>query len=47
MTVRLGNSWSTPVPVSGGCLQGSSLGVALYNTTTEDLEDDIEEYERR
>ena len=40
MTVRVGNSWSDPLPVSGGCPQGSILGVPLFNTTTDDLEDD-------
>ena len=45
MTVRVGDSWSTPLPVSGGCPQGSILGVRLFNNTTEALEDDFAKFE--
>lgn len=41
MTVKAGSTWSTPLPVSGGCPQGSILGVFLFNCTTDDLEDDF------
>ena len=41
MTVRVGSHWSDPLPVSGGCPQGSILGVVLFNTTTDNLEDDL------
>ena len=47
MTVRVGKCWSEPLPVSGGCPQGSILGVSLFNTTTEFLEDDFYEFEQR
>ena len=40
MSVKVGNSRSDPLPVNGGCPQGSILGVLLYNVTTDDLEDD-------
>lgn len=33
--------WSGPLPVSGGCPQGSILGVWLFNVTTYDQEDDF------
>ena len=41
MSVRVGNVWSEPLGVSGGCPQGSILGVRLFNTATDDLEDDF------
>ena len=47
MTVRVGSSWSEPLPVSGGCPQGSILGVSLFNNTTEFLEDDFLLFEQR
>ena len=47
MTVKVGTSWSTPLPVSGGCPQGSILGVSLFNNTTEFLEEDFLLFERR
>ena len=39
MTVRVGSAWSRPRQVTGGCPQGSILGVLLFNITTDDLED--------
>ena len=41
MTLRVGSYWSEPLPVSGGCPQGSLLGVILFNSTTEFLEDEF------
>ena len=46
MTVRVGSCWSEPLPVNGGCPQGSILGVRLFNTTTDNLEDQFKELER-
>ena len=46
MTVRVGDQWSEPLPVQGGCPQGSVLGVFLFNTTTDTLEDDFVQAER-
>ena len=46
MTVRVGESWSLPRVVNGGCPQGSILGVFLFNVTTEDLEEGFEKFER-
>ena len=46
-TMTEGKIMSTPKPVTGGCPQGSILGVFLFNTTIDDLEDgcdDIEDY---
>ena len=39
MTVKVSRSWSVPRPVTGGCPQGSILGVLLFNLTVDDLED--------
>ena len=41
MSVKVGNTRSQPLPVNGGCPQGSILGVFLFNVTTDDLEDDF------
>ena len=41
MSVRVGTTWSEPREVHGGCPQGSILGVFLFNTTTDDLEDEF------
>ena len=47
MTVRLGSCWSDALPVHFGCPQGSVLGVDLFNTTTDNLEDDFLHQERQ
>ena len=41
MVVKVGDARSDPLPVNGGCPQGSILGVLLFNVTTEDLEDEV------
>ena len=46
MSVRVGQEWSDPLEVHGGSPQGSVLGVQLFNTTTDDLEDDFLQRER-
>ena len=46
MSVRVGQEWSSPLEVNGGCPQGSVLGVDLFNTTTDDLEDQFLDHER-
>jgi hypothetical protein len=38
MQLKVGNAWSTPLPVAGGVPQGSLIGVFLFNVTTDDLE---------
>ena len=42
MTARVGESCSDPLPVFGGILQGSILGVMLFNVTMEDLEEGLD-----
>ena len=46
MTVKIGSDWSEDLQVNGGCPQGSVLGVLLFNTTTDDLENDFLARER-
>ena len=46
MTLRVGSCWSEPLPVAGGCPQGSRLGVILFNVTTEFLEEEFMKFER-
>lgn len=38
MTVRVGNCFSAPKPVNGGCPQGSIMGVYLFNICSDNLE---------
>ena len=38
MTVRVNESFSPVLPVSGGCPQGSLLGVFLFNVSTDNIE---------
>ena len=42
MTVRVGRSWSDPLPVTGCCPQGSIWGVFLFKVTTDDLEEELD-----
>ena len=46
MSVRVGQTWSEPLGVNGGCPQGSVLGVFLFNGTTDSLEDNFLAHER-
>lgn len=47
MMVRVGETWSEPLDVTGGCPQGSLLGIILFNATTDNLEQDSERREER
>ena len=47
MSVKVGNYWYEALPVTGGCPQGSLLGIILFNVTTETLEDDFVKLERK
>ena len=38
MSVRVNSSFSAPLPVHGGCPQGSLLGVFLFNVSTDKIE---------
>ena len=38
MQLKVGNSWSSALPVSGGVSHGSLIGVYLFNVLTDDLE---------
>ena len=42
MTVKVGNTMLIPRQISGGCPQGSILGIFLFNVTTDDLDEDSE-----
>ena len=38
MSVRINKSFSPPLPVNGGCPQGSLLGVLIFNVSTDGVE---------
>ena len=38
MTVRVGTCFSDPLPVPGGCPQGSLLSVLIFNISVDDIE---------
>ena len=44
MIVRINQEFSDPLPVFGGCPQGSLLGVFLFNISTDDVELAPEEF---
>ena len=46
MTLKIGETWSDKRSVTGGCPQGSVLGVFLFNVSTDNLEDDFVQYEQ-
>ena len=38
MSVRMNKSFSAPLPVDGGCPQGSLHGVLIFNVSTDNVE---------
>ena len=38
MTVKVNGCFSDPLPVHGGCPQGSLLWVLIFNVSTDDIE---------
>ena len=41
MQVKVGNAMSPPIPVTGGAVQGSLLGVLDHNAVLESMDDDF------
>ena len=46
MSVRVSDTWSVPKRVDGGCPQGSILGVFLFNSTIDNLENGCTDLEQ-